>query len=326
MKLRIGTFNAENLFARFRFKGVREAYTKPDGSTGYRYRDYTPEELNNIAREGWAVDKTRFEGLEPESREITALAIRAIKADVLGLQEIEAMDTLKRFVGGYLEKEGFAYKVLIDGNDPRLIDVALLINKKRHDLQIAYIQTHQFDRTADNKSYVFSRDCLEVGVRLSQNTVLPVFVNHFKSMMDGREETMARRRVQSQRVVEILKHRFGSKPGKSAWVVLGDLNDYMPSEGLEPLLGQPWLENVLNRLPEKDRWTHYYKGEDEYRQLDYILLSRSLATANPSAVPYVERRGLPLRARQFTGERFPGVGQNAPKASDHCPVVMEVEV
>lgn len=321
MRLRIGSFNAENLFARFRFKGVREKYTKPDGKTGYRYRPYTQEELDNIAEEGWAVDKTKFSDLTGDDRRITAMAIKAIKADILGLQEIEAMDTLKRFVTEYLPREGYTYKVLIDGNDPRFIDVALLSK-----FPIAYIKTHQFDRTANKRAFVFSRDCLEVGVQLSQNTVLPVFVNHFKSMMDGREKTMPRRKEQSQRVVEILKERFGNNPGESAWVVLGDLNDYMPSRGLEPLLGQPWVENVLNRLPEEDRWTHYYKGKDEYKQLDYLLLPKALSTANPTANPYVERRGQPLRAKRFTGKRFPGVGQNHPKASDHCPVVMEVGV
>lgn len=304
VKIRIGTFNAENLFARFKFRA-----------------DYTKEELTNVVKEGWAADKTKFVGLTGDDRRITASAIKAIKADILGLQEIEAMDTLKRFVKEFLPKEGFNYQVLIDGNDPRLIDVALLSK-----FPIDYIRTHQFDRLPGKKGFIFSRDCLEVGVRLSQGTVLPVFVNHFKSMVGGRKNTMPRRKAQAQRVVEILQSRFGDDPGESAWVVLGDLNDYMPSEGLQPLLGQPWMENVLDRLPEQEQWTHHYSKKDEYKQLDYILLSRSLATANPGAVPEVERRGLPQRAKRYTGKRFPRVGKDRPKASDHCPVLIELEV
>ncbi len=304
MKIRIATFNAENLFVRFKFK-----------------KEYTKEELANLIKDGWLVDKTKFAGLSGGDRKLTALAVKAIKADVLALQEIESMDTLKKFVSDYLPREGYDYKVLIDGNDQRLIDVALLSK-----LPIASIQTHQFDRTPNKRGFVFSRDCLEVHIKVSQNTILPVFVNHFKSMVGGREETMQRRKLQAQRVTEILTGRFGNKPGESAWVVLGDLNDYMPSEGLEPMLGQPWLENVLNRLPEEERWTHFYSKEKEYKQLDYILLSKSMAAADPTALPEIERRGMPLRAERYKGKRFPGVGKDHPKASDHCPVVIELEV
>ena len=43
-------------------------------------------------------------------------------------------------------------------------------------------------------------------------------------------------------------------------------------------------------------------------------------------LPQIIRNGLPLRDDKFKGERFPGVGDTNPKASDHCPVVIELEV
>lgn len=320
-KIRIGTFNVENLFARFRFKGLR--VRKPDGS--YYRRKYTKSELDDVVKDGWAVDKTKFIGFKKQERQITAQVIKEIRADILGLQEIEGMDTLKRFVTQFMPREGYTHKIVIDGNDPRLIDVALL---SKREYPIAYIRTHQFERTPNRRSFVFSRDCLEVGVQLSQHTVLPVFVNHFKSMVGGRAQTMARRKVQAETVVRLLKERFGNDPGTAAWLVMGDLNDYLPSAGLAPLLGQPWLENVVDRIPDpEDRWTHHYKGCNGYRQLDYILLSKSLADANPGVVPEIERRGIARRATRYDGPRFPGVGpKNKPKASDHCPVVMELAI
>jgi predicted extracellular nuclease len=321
MRVRIGTFNAENLFARFRFKGARERYRKPGGRWGYRYRPYSQDELRDVVKEGWTIDKTKFKPFREQNRQLTARAIKAIKADILGLQEIEGMDTLKRFVTEFMARQGYTYKVVIDGNDPRLIDVALVSK-----YPFAYIRTYQFERTPGGRSFVFSRDCLEVGVRLSRHTVLPLFVNHFKSMVGGRAQTMARRKLQAEAVVRILKARFGKNPGKAAWVVLGDLNDYVPSSGLDPLLGQPWLENVVERLPDQERWTHYYGGKKEYRQLDYLLLSKALARANPQAVPDIERRGMPRRATRYTGPRFPGVGRKEPKASDHSPVVIEIDI
>jgi predicted extracellular nuclease len=145
-------------------------------------------------------------------------------------------------------------------------------------------------------------------------------------MMNGRPEMMPRRKLQAERVVQILNARFNNNPGSAIWVVLGDLNDYMPSPALDPLLRQPWLENVIQRLPIQEQWTHYFPRQKAYRQLDYILLSQSLANSNAGALPYIERRELPKRAAQYTGPRFPGVGDNDPKASDHYPMVIEINI
>lgn len=81
--------------------------------------------------------------------------------------------------------------------------------------------------------------------------------------------------------------------------------------------------NVVNRLPTADRWTHFWAGGNEYRQLDYILLSKDLADASPGP-PTVVRNGLPYQAERYAGPRFDEVGQDTPKASDHCPVWAEV--
>jgi endonuclease/exonuclease/phosphatase family metal-dependent hydrolase len=88
------------------------------------------------------------------------------------------------------------------------------------------------------------------------------------------------------------------------------------------------VENVVNRLPVAERWTHFFKdapaGEPRIRQLDYILLSSSLA-AGTTAVPVIERRGLSTNATEAGGTRFPGVTA-ALTASDHCPVAIDINL
>lgn len=112
--------------------------------------------------------------------------------------------------------------------------------------------------------------------------------------------------------------------------MLGDFNDYMESDAQgEPaigdLVGWDQVENVVDRLPAGDRWTHYYDDRDDYKQLDYLLPSTALAAASPG-LPEIVRVGLPLRATRHQGERVRGVGEHAPKASDHCPVVLTVRL
>ena len=96
MKIRFGIFNAENPFARFKFKG-----------------DYTDEEIRDLVIEGWDVDATKMTEFSEDDRRITGQAIRAAKADVLALCEIDSLDTLKRFVAS--RQLDYKHRLLIDG-------------------------------------------------------------------------------------------------------------------------------------------------------------------------------------------------------------------
>jgi hypothetical protein len=81
---------------------------------------------------------------------------------VIALQEVENLETLKRFRTKYFGGPSrYRYMAVIDGNDPRLIDVAIL---SRH--PIVHLRTYQHMRSGDNRSYLFSRDCLEADVEL----------------------------------------------------------------------------------------------------------------------------------------------------------------
>jgi predicted extracellular nuclease len=152
---------------------------------------------------------------------------------------------------------------------------------------------------------------------------------------NGRKNTRKKRLLQSDTLKSIIQNRFGNDIDNQNFVVLGDLNDYLATDsqgqtGIDSLVCWNKVENVVDRLPEDQRWTHFYKGSNDidagYHQLDYILLSKKLANANSAAMPYIERRGMPKRADKYTGSRFSGVGINKPKASDHCLVMVEVEI
>lgn len=307
--LRLGTFNCENLFARFQFnKNIDPA---------------------KVSKNGFTVNDTYFDLLNATEKRLTGEVIKALNADVLALQEIENLDVLKRFRGDWLKSLGYTYAMLVDGNDPRHIDVAVLSHHP-----IIAVRSHQ--ELTSGKSFVFSRDCLEVDIDVSGKP-LTLFVNHLKSMLDkkdfknGRKNTRAKRLLQAKTVMELVRNRFGNTPGNHPWAVLGDLNDYREAgqgttSGILDLTDWGEVENVVDRLPQTERWTHFQDGvkapDTPYRQLDYILLSKSLATAT-TAQPVIERRGLSTHATQATQKRFKGVTAKS-VASDHCPVAIDL--
>ena len=193
---------------------------------------------------------------------------------------------------------------------------------------------------------IFRRDCLELEVRDGDES-LTIYNCHFKSMGGGRDETMGVRQLEALTVREIIRRKF-SDPSAGKWVVVGDLNDYRtqikvstkrdpdgrPIEkiehleanepsGLDPLLDDGFSHNVVDVLPETDRWTTFYPRDRTKTQLDYILVSPALRESVRDVG--IIRSGQPYRVPN-TGdiERHPRIGHDRPKASDHCPVTATV--
>jgi endonuclease/exonuclease/phosphatase family metal-dependent hydrolase len=307
MRIKIGTFNAENLFLRYKFL---------DKVMGIGGKKVDP---NDFIDEGGNINmlKAGFDDIDDKQRKNTAQVILKNNPDVICLQEVENLETLKKFNSKYLNRR-YPYAMLIDGNDIRKIDVGILSK-----LEIDGVRTHQFDK--DKKGEIFSRDCLEADIILDKkgNKSLTLFVNHLKSRLGGEEETSEKRERQTARVAEILQERFGNDKNAS-FAVLGDFNDTPDAECLKPLLDEMKLENVVSRLPKNEQWTHYWKKETN--QLDYILISKTLSKKNPKTLPKIERRGLAKYVDAYRGPRFPGVGDEGTEASDHCAVFMEIDI
>jgi endonuclease/exonuclease/phosphatase family metal-dependent hydrolase len=260
---------------------------------------------------------------------------------------------------GLIASVSYEHMGVIEGNDARGIDVGVLsrlpfarltthrektfgqlgawiagmefYREKRHGLPVAF--------TPDDR--VFKRDCLEVEFQVG-GAPFSLFVCHFKSMSDGREASRIMRQAEATAVRRIVTDRFGGHPERANWAICGDFNDYheidgdrrlvslrtgQPSPpGVAPLLEEGFAHDVVSRLAPQDRWTTYHAPDDAYVQLDYILVSPALAARNPAARPDIVRIGQPWRAARHEGPRLPRVGWDRPKASDHCPVAITLEL
>jgi len=299
--VRLASFNVENLFARYRFA------SNLDPSVD----DFT---INDLA----------FEIFNETEKQITGHVIRELDADVLCLIEVENMAILERFNSRYLAPLKYRHRVLIDGNDPRNIDIGVL---SRH--PVSGIRTNRHVRNKANTAPLFARDCLEVDFAIQvggQTTTLTVLVNHFKSMMEGRSETKPRRVEQVAKVIEIVDERFGPAYDQN-FAVVGDFNDYVDGQtSLKGLVDHAELVNGLDRAPAAERWTHYFAKGGEYKQLDYVLLGRAFDQRAGNPTPVTLRKGLPWRAEKYTGPRYDEVGDNEPKASDHVPIAVDIPI
>ncbi|HET7738438.1 MAG TPA: endonuclease/exonuclease/phosphatase family protein [Tepidiformaceae bacterium] len=341
MAITICTFNANNLFVRYRFGAVFPGDRSDRSRVENANFGYLP-----------VYDPDLIEIFAPEQRELCAWALtdeRQHYPDIIVLQEVESLIALRAFNEMHLDAK-YPYSMLIDSRDFRQIDVGVLSR-----VPITAIRSHvdDIDPAIPGKR-LFSRDCLEVQFDIPGNKHLTLFVNHLKSKYSESAEDRARgdalRTRQSERVAAIVRERF---PGKSfstsLFAVVGDCNDEPSSPTVKPFVQDLGMVDALGAIPaEADRWTHWWRSENEVSQLDYLLLSPALATRVGGSPPRIERRGIgyarvlvdgtngPRKTTfrkgdddltgvpvDFQFERFAGITPQL-YASDHCPLFLTV--
>jgi endonuclease/exonuclease/phosphatase family metal-dependent hydrolase len=319
----VGTFNLNNLFSRFDFRADVSTATAStvkveqrtsfsfDDPSGFKLRTY----LGKLVRGKLAAE-----------RALIAERIRRMDLDVLAVQEVEDIDTLRQFVRDELDGL-YPNVVLVEGNDPRLIDIGLLSK-----LPLGGVTSWQHVPDPVNPGQpVFSRDLLQVEI-LSQSRrdrLLTVFNSHLKSHYvpfntpDPEAEKQRANNLRTRQCETAASIIAAEMRPNSRFVVVGDMNDPPDSPFLEPLAIAPEL-NLRFGLeePEETRpgpgdppppspdWTERFKpaGQDAvYTLMDQVWLSPALATKQTGA--FIERRS------KVTGD-----------GSDHDPAWVTLEL
>ena len=294
------------------------------GQLVVRHRDGTVEVVADGRADwvGW-VDLTREPADELALRH-TAMVVRDVAADVLGVVEAEDRTTLQRFNEQLLRDVGgtpYEQVMLVDGNDDRGIDVGIFV---RAPLVIEHIRTHVFD--VDDDGVVFSRDCCEYHLT-GPGGPLVVLVNHFKSKgysEPGDRLGAGRRRRQAVRVAEI--YRGLRAAGADRIAIVGDFNDSMDSAPLAPLLQDTDARDIsAHPTFEPGPRQGTFQGGNEASKFDDVLLSPDLFGVATGGAIF--RKGVwhgPRTANPW--EIYETLTAEVHAASDHAAIYADVEV
>ncbi len=202
---------------------------------------------------------------EKPQRELEALAevLLDSQVDVVALQEVENLEVLETFLEEFLPDQ-YQHAVLVEGNDARGIDVAVISK-----FPVTDVVSHKDNEfpLPEGGTTKFRRDLLRVDLEVGEYP-FSVYTAHLKSKRGG-ESSRPQRMAEAAELRRVVEEEM--KPFDSRWfVVTGDLNDSPLSDtvGLirdgdpalvDPLEGKAWEE--------RDTWP----ARRPRRQLDYVL-------------------------------------------------------
>lgn len=257
--VRVATWNLENFFDRFDDPWRRDEVTKP----AY-------------------VRESRLQRLAGQ--------IQKLNPEILCLQEIENRFLLQEFVSKYLPDSGYRV-VLLEGNDTRGIDVALLSR-----LPVGAVTSYRHLRFQDEagQEQYFQRDLLRVTIGSPLHA--DVFVVHLKSQRGG-EAADTLRLAEAEQIAEILRSEMQRNADYRA-ILAGDFNDQPDS----PTLKAFYDIGLVDACDGSKQVT--YNREPYRSRIDFILMTPALGSSLQKAEIWEDAE--------------------IQKASDHNPVWIEV--
>lgn len=228
--------------------------------------------------------------------------------DVLFLEEIENINVVNKLVSKGLDKLGYISQVLIEGDDSRGIDTAIIakypvIMSKHHSIIV-------------NGQKLDTRGITEVHLNVNGKTVA-LFANHWPSQANPTAERIASAQLLAD---------LASKTDADLIVAAGDFNT-IDSDSPNPFAVLKDFANAemeaRNVGVEMNAGTHWFKGE--WTSLDRIYIYKN-STIQPDYSKFqIIKRPFMMMVDQRTGDSIP-MRSDADKGtgfSDHLPIGME---
>ncbi|MBQ1999344.1 MAG: hypothetical protein II220_07670 [Spirochaetales bacterium] len=199
---------------------------------------------------------------------LTAGIIKKYQTDIVTLCEVENMNVLSDLA----KRCGYEYFYLIEGNDPRGIDVAIMsiyeMNyKSNKDMPTPY---------PGNPRYKFSRDCVTGQFTTAKGKNFCIVTTHLKSSFrdDGKSEM--KRDAQVKGILNVIDNIYTAEKTEPYLIVTGDLNATRYSSPLQ-ILEKAGLKILNYREKQDEFYTYIYRKEKQ--DLDYIIVNQKLEKA-----------------------------------------------
>lgn len=304
-------YNVENLYDTKSDPNTNDDDFTPEGSKNWTYKKYKVK-LGHIAR-----------------------VIRSIHRQMpilVGLAEVEndgvIKDLLKRF--NLHDTYGFAH---VNSDDRRGIDVAFLYDKRYFDM----LSFEQIKVYLNKTNSTHTRGILHVQGKMLGIDKLHIFVNHWPSRREGKEQSQANR-LDASRTLKNAVQGVYRQDADAEIIIMGDFNDTPADVSLTRVLGvknrrstSSWdLINLAYPLYVRSNGTVEYQRR--YYMFDQMIVSQSLLNHNRNVrlssqgLQILKHRWMMVKDRK-THKRFPdrtyGGDHYYGGYSDHLPIYIK---
>ncbi|HWA26143.1 MAG TPA: endonuclease/exonuclease/phosphatase family protein [Lacunisphaera sp.] len=202
--------------------------------------------------------------------------VAGIAPDILAVCEMGKPEYLAEFQRELKQVgQDFPHTVVLEAADPdRHVAVLSKVPFKevrRH----AHVPIMYF-----GEADVVKRGVLEV-IFATQEGDISLFVVHLKSKFTERKddpESGIRRAAEAEAARDLVLSRYPD-PRKAKFIVCGDWNDTRTTRPVRALLkrGETDIGELLSATDSRgDTWTHYFRREDLYSRIDYLMVSPGL--------------------------------------------------
>ncbi len=246
---------------------------------------------------GYSDGKTGYRKAKPpESRTRVEQIIGHWNPEILVIQEMGSRSMFHQFKSALNDRGSrYPYEVFAEGNDTENHIVVL----SRFPIFKTSIHTDDSFELHGNR-FRMSRPILELDIQVTENYSFKLLSVHLKSK---RKILSADQQEVREKEARVLRRKIDDALSKNQHlnlVVIGDLNDSPQALSTRTILGKgrnrlfdtrPIEEGALLGNPSKTltssrileiAWTYFYKKEDSYSRIDYILISRGMkAEWNP---------------------------------------------
>lgn len=232
--------------------------------------------------------------------------------DILVLQEVENDAVLQLLQKKYLKKAKYTTRVLIEGDDKRGIDTALL---SRFDwVKPATLHNVRYKNISDDQLRD-TRGILEVELVLPTHETITIYANHFPAPYSPKAF-----RIQGFEMLIQLQSRNPSR----LQIAAGDFNVTSEEDRKHQIIKEyvhpHWL--VAHELCQVCKGTYYYKPKKNWSFLDMILVSKNHLSPwrmDEKTVEVVQKDWM----KDNEGGAKPFNPKNGTGASDHFPLYVE---